>query len=467
MISRPANALALDRILPNSLEAEMATLGSMMLDPQAADRVMEKLADPAMFYYAAHQQIYGELCAMMDATKAVDMVTLTQRLQDKGRLDEIGGAAYLADLVSRVPTTANVDHYIGIVRDKHILRMLIAAAHDTVSQAFERQEDVEQILAETMLKVQVMAEGSTDGGFVKVEELVKETMRVIEQMMQNRGALTGLATGFRDFDRLTGGLHGGEMCIIAARPSTGKTSLAMNIAEYVSIDLNIPVGVFSLEMSKEELTKRMVSCRARVNLKSISEGFSSERDFPKLTTAASELMKAPLYIDDTASLTLAKMRARARRLKKSKDIQLLVVDYLQLMKCPGKQSDSNRQVEVSNIAEGVKAILKELKIPGIIVAQLNRKPDEREGGRPKLSDLRESGSIEQAADIVGLLVRPEMNTDDPEKKAAERGRATLIIAKNRNGPTGDAELTFLHEYTRFEQAARVSDSDVPQGYDQQ
>ena len=458
------SALALERVLPNSVEAEMAVLGAMLLDPDAVDKVMEKLTDPDMFYYAAHQVIYKEICAMADEIRSVDIVVLTGRLQDKGHLDEIGGAAYLADLLSRVPTTANVDFYIQGVLNKHMLRQMIALAHETMSQSFDKQDDVEQILADTMQRVQVLAEGQADGGFVEIGELVKEAMRQIEQMMANKGALTGISTGFRELDRLTGGLHGGEMFIIAARPSTGKTSLAMNIAENVSIDQNVPVGVFSLEMSKEELTKRLVSSRARVNLKSMSEGFVVGRDFPKLTTAAAELMRAPLYIDDTAGLSLAKMKARAHRLKKSKNIQLMVVDYLQLMKAPGKQSDANRQVEVSNIAEGVKAILKELKIPGIIVAQLNRKPDEREGGRPKLSDLRESGAIEQAADIVGLLVRPEMNIDDPEKKEVEKGKAILIIAKQRNGPTGDVPLTFLHEYTRFENIARMENGDIPDGY---
>ncbi|MEI8315698.1 MAG: replicative DNA helicase [Verrucomicrobiota bacterium] len=456
--SRPA--LALERILPNSLEAEMAVLGAMLLSPEeAAAQAREHLGE-GDFYYATHQVIFRELAVMQDTLRAVDMVTLTQRLQDKGVLDEIGGAAYLADLVSRVPTTANVEHYIGIVSEKHLLRKLINAAHDIMTRAFDRQDDVTAWIDEVEQQIFNINADKTATGPRPVNEFVKQAMENLEKLFDQRGAVSGLATGFRDLDKLTSGLHGGNVFIIAARPSMGKTSLAMNIAENVAIDQNIPVGVFSLEMSSDELVKRMLCSRARVNMQKISGGFMSERDFPKLTTAASELMKAPLYIDDTAGLSINQVRARARRLRQQYKIQLLVIDYLQLMKAPSKRADMSRQVEVADISSGIKALAKELNIPVIILSQLNRQPETREG-KPRMADLRESGSLEQDADIVGLLVRPEVYEDDAESREKLKGQATLIIAKQRSGPTGSVNLSFISEYTRFEDAARISNEDLP------
>ena len=456
--SRPA--LALERILPNSLEAEMAVLGAMLLSPEeAAAQVREHLAEDD-FYYAAHQVIFRELAGMQDGLRAVDMVTLTQRLQDKGVLDEIGGAAYLADLVSRVPTTANVEHYINIVWEKHLLRKLINAAHDIMTRAFDRQDDVTAWIDEVEQQIFNINADKTTTGARPVNEFVKQAMQDIEKLFDQRGAVAGLATGFRDLDKLTSGLHGGNVFIIAARPSMGKTSLAMNIAENVAIDQNIPVGVFSLEMSSDELVKRMLCSRARVNLRAVRDGFMSERDFPKLTTAASELMKSPLYIDDTAGLAINQVRARARRLRQQYKIQLLVIDYLQLMKAPSRRADQSRQVEVADISSGIKALAKELNIPIIILSQLNRQPETREG-KPRLADLRESGSLEQDADVVGLLVRPEIYEEDAESREKLKGQATLHIAKQRSGPTGNVNLSFLSEYTRFEDAARISNEDLP------
>ena len=455
-------ALALERILPNSLEAEVAVLGAMLLSPEeAAAQVREHLAEDD-FYYAAHQVIFREVAGMQDTLRAVDMVTLTQRLQDKGILDEIGGAAYLADLVARVPTTANVEHYIGIVSEKHLLRKLINAAHDIMTRAFDRQDDVTAWIDEVEQQIFNINAEKTATGARPVNEFVKQAMENIEKLIDQRGAVAGLATGFRDLDKLTSGLHGGNVFIIAARPSMGKTSLAMNIAENVAINQNIPVGVFSLEMSSDELVKRMLCSRARVNMQKISAGFMSERDFPKLTAAASELMKAPLYIDDTAGLAINQVRARARRLRQQYKIQLLVIDYLQLMKAPSRRAEQSRQVEVADISAGIKALAKELNIPIIILSQLNRQPETREG-KPRMADLRESGSLEQDADIVGLLVRPEVYEDDAESREKIKGQATLIIAKQRSGPTGSVNLSFISDYTRFEDAARISDEDYPGG----
>ncbi len=459
--SRAASTLVLDRVLPNSIDAEMAVLGAMLLSPaEAGSEVRERLSENH-FYYAAHQVIFREIAVLQDAMQAIDLVTLTQRLQDKNQLEEVGGPAYLSDLVTRVPTTANVEHYIDIVWEKHLLRQLIGAAHDVIARSFEQQDDVKTWIDEVEQQIfDITAEKSATGAR-PVRDLIKDAMASIEKLYDQRGAVTGVPTGFRDLDRMTSGLHGGQMIVIAARPSMGKTALAMNIAENCAIDHNIPVGVFSLEMSSEELVKRMLCSRAKVNLRAIREGFLHEKDFHPLTTAASLLMKSPLYIDDSAGLSINQVRARARRMKQQHDIQLLVIDYMQLMRAPSRRADLSRQVEIADISAGIKALSKELKIPIIVLSQLNRQPEQREGGRPKLADLRESGAIEQDADVVGLLVRPEVYAEEEGDRAAEKGKAVLFIAKQRNGPTGDVHLTFLSEYTRFEDQARVSEEDIP------
>ncbi len=454
-------ALAIERMLPNSLEAEIAVLGAMLVSPQEIGSLVRERLTDEHFYHAKHQAIFREMCGMQDKLHTVDLVTLTQRLADKNLLEEIGGGAYLSQLMMSVPTTAHTEHYVEILTDKYLLRRLIGTATDIVGRAFEDQEDVREWLAEVEQQVfDISAEKAATGARV-VKDLIKDAMASIEKLYDNRGALSGLATGFRDLDRITSGLHPANMIVIAARPSMGKTSLAMNIAENVAIDQGKAVGVFSLEMSAEELVKRMLCSRAKVNLRSVSDGFLGEKDFHPLTAAASQLMKAPLYIDDVAGLTIQQVRARARRMKLQYGIQLVVIDYLQLMRAPSRRADLSRQVEISDISSGIKGLAKELQIPVIVLSQLNRQPEQREGGKPKLSDLRESGAIEQDADVVGLLVRPEVYADEGDERAAERGKATLIIAKQRNGPTGEVPLTFLHEYTKFEDAARVEAGDVP------
>jgi replicative DNA helicase len=455
--------VVLDRVLPNSLDAEIAVLGAMLISPQdAAPLVRERLTEQH-FYYGPHQVLYRELAAMQDSMQAVDMITLSQRLSDKNLLEEVGGQVYLMDLVTRVPTAAHVEHYLQIVQEKYLLRQLIAAGSDIIAQAFEQQDDVEAWVNEVEQQIFKITEERAVSGPKPIRDLIKDAFASIEKLYDQRGALSGLPTGFRDFDRLTSGLHEGEMIVIAARPSMGKTALAMNIAEHVAIDHNIPVGVFSLEMSNQELVKRMLCSRAHVNLRAVVSGFLGDRDFTPLTTAAAQLMKAPIYIDDTAGLTIHQVRARARRMKTQYDIKLIVIDYLQLMRSPSRRADQSRQVEISDISAGVKAMAKELQVPVIVLSQLNRQPDTRTDGRPKLSDLRESGAIEQDADVVGLLVRSEVYAEDKEQKAAKEGEATLIIAKQRNGPTGDVELTFRKEYTCFVDRARVDESDMPSG----
>jgi len=459
--SKSPSIVVLDRVLPNSLDAEMAVLGAMLLSPaEAGSEVRERLSDQH-FYYAAHQVIFREIAGMQDAMQAIDSVTLQQRLHDKNQLEEIGGPAYLSDLVTRVPTTANVERYIDIVWEKCLLRQLIGAAHDVMARAFEQQDDVKGWIDEVEQQIfKITAERSTD--LIKpAKPLVMDAMSSIERIFEKRGEVMGLATGFRDLDKLTSGLHDGNMFIIAGRPSMGKTALAMNIAENVAVDRNTPVGVFSLEMSGQELVIRMLCSRASVNLRALHDGFPKDPDHHRLTAVASKLMKAPLYIDDSAGLTVNQVRARARRMKQQYGIRLLIIDYMQLMRAPSRRAETSRQAEVADISAGVKALAKELKIPIIVLSQLNRQPESRDEGKPRLADLRESGAIEQDADVVGLLLRPELYEEDKEQKEAEKGKATLIIAKQRNGPTGNIDLTFIGDYARFEDRARVEEGDIP------
>ncbi|MCG3149336.1 MAG: Replicative DNA helicase [Verrucomicrobiae bacterium] len=461
--ARGVSGLALDRILPNSQDAEMAVLGAILLSPVEVGAQVRERLDESHFYYATHQVIFREIAGLQDSMAAVDAVTLSQRLQNKGLLDEIGGPAFLADLYNHVPTTANVEHYIDIVWEKHLLRKLINAAHDIISRSFNEQDEVKTWIDEVEQQIFSINSEKSASGAKPTRVLVHEAMTSIEKMFENRGTITGLSTGFRDLDKLTTGLHPGSMFVIAARPSMGKTALAMNIAESVAIDQGRPVGVFSLEMSSEELVKRMLCSRGAVNLRALSDGYPKEQDHSRLTTAASELVKAPMYIDDTPGLAINQLRARARRMHSQFHIELIVIDYMQLMRAPSRRAESSRQVEVADISAGVKALAKELKIPVIVLSQLNRQPEARDEGKPRLSDLRESGSIEQDADIVGLLVRPEVYEDDLEARDQLKGKATLVIAKQRNGPTGDVPLTFRHEFTRFEDAARITDEDLPGG----
>jgi len=296
-----------------------------------------------------------------------------------------------------------------------------------------------------------------------IKELVKKAINTIEDFHQRQGMLTGIGTGFTDFDKMTTGLHGGEMIVIAARPSVGKTSLAMNIAEHVAIEQGLPVGVFSLEMTSESLVLRMLCSRSRVNLRNVREGFLAERDFPKLTGAAGKLAKAPLFIDDSSALSILQLRAKARRMSQQFGIKLFVVDYLQLLHSTARRAE-NRQQEIADISNGIKSLAKELNVPVIVLSQLNREIEREKGRPPRLSDLRESGAIEQDADVVGLLYKPKQGSDDEDGGGGPEEDATpvnLLIAKQRNGPTGDVCLTFLKSYTRFESAAKVSDEDVP------
>src|SRR6476646_5239888 len=452
--SPTGSAQDIHRAPPHSVEAEQGVLGSMLISPRdAIAEVVEKINEE-YFYVPAHQTIYGVLVDLWNVGQAIDLITFTQVLRDRNLLETVGGAAAVTSLFTFVPTAANVSYYLEIVRDKYILREIIAACTESVRRSFEEQDEVHNLLDEVEQKIFSVGEDRFKGQVLTMKDQVMEAIEAIEQLYERRGGITGIATGFAELDRMTNGLHESEMIVIAARPSMGKTALAMNITEHVAINAKLPVAVFSLEMSSQQLVQRLLCSRARVNLQKVRDGFLAERDFPSLTAAASKLAEAQIVIDDSAGLSILELRAKARRLKAQKDIQLIVVDYLQLLRSTTRRAQDNRQLEISEISAGLKGIAKELKIPVIVVAQLNRQPEQRTGGKPRLSDLRESGSIEQDADLVGLLVRPEMYEEDEEARHEKAGEAELIIAKQRNGPVGEIPLTFLKEYTRFETRAR-------------
>jgi replicative DNA helicase len=442
------------RTPPHSLEAEQGVLGSMLISPRDIIAECIEKINEQYFYVPAHQTIYAVLVDLWNGGQAIDLITFTQILRDRNLLDVVGGASAVTSLFTFVPTAANVGYYLEIVREKYILREIIAACTESVRRSYEEQDEVNELLDEVEQRIFAVGEDRFKGQMVAMKDQVMEAIETIEKLYENRGGITGISTGFIELDRMTNGLHPSEMIVIAARPSMGKTALAMNIAEHVAINSKLPVAVFSLEMSSQQLVQRLLCSRARVNLQKVREGFLADRDFPSLTAAASKLAEAKIYIDDSAGLSILELRAKARRLKAQQDVQLVIVDYLQLLRSTSRRAQDNRQLEISEISAGLKALAKELKIPVIVVAQLNRQPEARTGGKPRLSDLRESGSIEQDADLVGLLVRPEIYEEDEEARAEKSGEAELIIAKQRNGPIGEIPLTFLKEFTRFEDRAR-------------
>lgn len=468
--AKPAHGDArtgIDRLPPHANEAEQGVLGCALLSPnECIGECIEKLKDDGRlaFYDLRHQTIYESLATMFNARQAIDLITVQQHLKDRQLLDQIGGIAYLSQLQDAVPSAANLSYYLEIVREKYLLRKLITTCTGVVGKVYDYEGEVEALLDEVEKEVLRVNESRVQSGVLPINALVSEAITTIENYFSRQGQLGGLATGFADLDKMTDGLHGGEMIIIAARPSMGKTSLAMNIAEHVALELKLPVGVFSLEMSASSLILRMMCSLARVNLRSIREGFMNEADFPKLTSAAGRLSAAQLFIDDTAGLSILQLRARARRLAQQHGIKLFVIDYLQLLNSTAARAKENRQQEIADISSGIKALAKELKVPVIVLSQLNRELEKDKSRKPRLSDLRESGSIEQDADLVGLLYKPDAGEDEDGTPVESDGvPVNFLIAKQRNGPTGDVQLTFLKPYTRFESAAKFSDADLPEG----
>jgi replicative DNA helicase len=455
-----------DRLPPHSIEAERGVLGCVLLSPGDCLGVcIEKFkSGPELFYDLRHRHIYELLVEMYDHREAIDLLTVQQRLKDRNQLEAVGGLVYLSGLPDAVPSAANLSYYADIIREKHLLRRMIQTCTEVVGQVYEYEGEVDALLDEVERDVLRISEERVEEQTTTIKELVKNAISTIENFHQRQGMLTGLATGFPDLDKMTSGLHGGEMIVIAARPSMGKTSLAMNIAEHIALEERLPVGVFSLEMTAESLVLRMLCSRSRVNLRNIRDGFLAERDFPKLTGSAGKLAGAPLFIDDTAGLSILQLRAKARRMTQQYGIKLFVIDYLQLLHSTSRRAE-NRQQEIADISNGIKALAKELKVPMIVLSQLNRELEKDKNRKPRLSDLRESGAIEQDADLVALLYKPSSgDEDDSDKSGLEQDAVpvNLLIAKQRNGPTGDVALTFLKAYTRFESAAKVSADDLPE-----
>src|SRR5271169_3722688 len=437
----PSDSIKLDRLPPHDIECEMGVLCCALLSPnECLGECIEKLKDNGAeyFYDLRHQTIYEMLAEMFNTRQAIDVVTVQARLKDKQLLEQIGGIAYLSQLQDSVPSAANLSYYLEIVREKFLLRKMIQTCTEVVGRVYDYEGEVDALLDEVERDILRISESRVQTQTTTIKDLVKKAITTIEDFHQRQGMLTGVGTGFTDLDKMTSGLHGGEMVVIAARPSMGKTSLAMNIAEHVAIEQRLPVGVFSLEMTADSLVLRMLCSRSRVNLRNVRGGFLAERDFPKLTGAAGKLPNAPLFIDDSAGLSILQMRAEARRMAQQYGIKLCVVDYLQLLHSTARRAE-NRQQEIADISSGIKSLAKELNVPVVVLSQLNREVEREKGRPPRLSDLRESGAIEQDADLVGLLYRPTRGEDEDSSvdQSNEAMPVNLLIAKQRNGPAGE------------------------------
>jgi len=449
----PELAARSDRIPPQNLEAEISVLGAVLQDPGALLKAMEVLR-PEDFYKEAHRKIFRGCVDLFERNEPVDLVTLANELMRRKQLDEVGGASQLSALVDAVPTAANVAYHARVVKDKAVLNALIEKATAVVSKAYADSEDTDQLLDWAEQQIFEISQDKISRTFAPVKSILKGTFQLIEKLYDRKSHVTGVPTGFADFDRLTSGLQAAELIVVAGRPSMGKTSFCLNVAQQAAIRESIAVAIFSLEMSKEQLVQRMLCSEASVDSHRLRTGYLSDTDWPKLTTAAGRLSEAPIYIDDTPGISLLEMRAKARRLKAERGLGLVIIDYLQLVS--GRARAENRQQEISEISRGLKAMAKDLNVPVVALSQLSRAVESRDPPRPQLSDLRESGAIEQDADVVTFLYRPAFyrkrkgeETDEPEDNTTE-----IIIGKQRNGPTDTVYLTFLREYTRFESQER-------------
>jgi replicative DNA helicase len=444
----PSTETSREKLPPQNLEAEVAVLGSMLIEEEAISQAIEVLTVDH-FYKDEHKKIFQGMINLFNENKAIDLVTLTERLNHDGALNDAGGPSYLAYLTTAVPTAANVMYYARIVKEKFIVRHLISNATQIVTDCYDVTEDVEGLLDRAEKAIFDIASKKFSGGVVPIKEIVRNQIEIIDRLYQRKEHVTGIPTGYHAFDSLTAGLQPSDLIILAARPSMGKSALMTCIAEHVGMIAKQPVAIFSLEMSKEQLIQRMLCSRARVDAHKVRTGFLAQADWPALTSAAAKLSEAPIYIDDTAGLSVIELKAKARRLKSQFGIKIIFVDYLQLMQA--SQAGESRQQEISEISRSLKGLARELNVPVIAVSQLSRAVESRTDHRPQLSDLRESGAIEQDADVVVLILREEYYNPTEEN----RGKAEVIIAKQRNGPVDSVFLSFVREYTRFENAELV------------
>ncbi len=438
---------AADRPLPHNLEAERAVLGAVLLDAEAIHRAVEFIKDTD-FFRDAHRRIFAKMLELAESRQAIDFITIKDELGRSGDLDQVGGPAYIASLVDGLPRGVNVADYARIVKEKSSLRSLIQSANRVLTSAYQAEDDAGAIIDEAEREIFAIAEGAIHQGFVSMRELANASFAVVEQAHSRKQLVTGVPTGFLELDEMLAGLQPSDLIIVAARPSMGKTSLVLNIAQHVGTKTNMTVGFFSLEMSKEQLFLRMLTSEAGIDAHRLRTGFLGERDFPKLTHAMEVLGGARIFIDDSASIGVLEMRAKARRLKAEHGLDLIIIDYIQLMQ--GRGRFENRVTELASISRGLKGLAKELSVPVVVLSQLSRAPEQRPNKRPQLSDLRESGALEQDADVVVMIFREDMY----EATEENQGVAELIVAKQRNGPTGTARLAFIREFTRFENLER-------------
>src|SRR5246127_3766081 len=437
----------LEKPLPNNLEAERSVLGAILLDNHALNAAIETLR-PEDFFLDQHRRVFTHMIALGESQQAIDLVTLTDELHSKGELESSGGAPYLASLADGMPRVSNVEHYARIVREKALLRNLIHATHNIQQRALEGEEGADTILDNAESSIFALAEDRVKAGLIPIKDIVRDNFERLEKIFREGKSITGVSTGYAELDKLLSGLQNSELLILAARPSQGKTALALNLAENIAIRAGRPVAVFSLEMSKESLLQRLVASVAQVDAHKFRTGHLNREDWRRMTEALGQISSVPLWIDDAGSTSVLEIGAKARRLKRDKGLSLVVVDYLQLI--TGRGRFNNRQEEVSSISRGLKGLAKELQIPVLVLSQLTRAPEREERG-PQLSDLRESGAIEQDADVVMFIYRPHWSKFDASPE--ERDQAEIQVAKQRNGPTDKVRFVFRSRLTRFEEAA--------------
>ena len=440
------SAEELQKVPPQQIEAEQSLLGGILIESQGLPAALEVLRGEE-FYRDAHRTVFQAFQELFQRTEPIDLITTTEYLTEKNRLDKVGGATYLASLTEMVPSAANVAAYARIIHDKALLRKLIQTANEITALCYGGGKNVEEILDQTEAAIFAVTESRIRTSYSPLKDIVKKSIENIERFQEYREMVTGVASHYTDLDKLTAGFQPSDLIIIAARPSMGKTALALSIARNVAMVGGIPVGVFSLEMSKEQLAMRLLCAEARVDSHKIRTGFLSQQECVKMLNAAGKFMDTPMYIDDTPAISVLELRAKARRMKADRGLGLVVVDYLQLMQ--GRQGVERREQEISDISRSLKGLAKELNVPVIALSQLNRKVEERNQKRPLLSDLRESGAIEQDADVIAFIYRDEVyNRDSPDKGIAE-----IEISKHRNGPIGRVKLKYIDTYTRFENLA--------------
>lgn len=439
----------IDRVPPQNIEAEQAVLGAMMIDKEAISKATEILRD-GDFYRQDHRAVYQVIVGLFNKNQAVDMVTVTEALKKDGKLEDVGGIQFIAYLANAVPTAANISYHAKIVEEKSLLRQLIGVSTEIAGAGYEGTDDVNVLLDNAERLILSVSDRKIRRDFAPIKEVVMGAIDRIDELYNKKGGITGLATGFVDFDRLTSGLQPSDLILIAARPSMGKTALVLNIAEHVAIREKKAVAMFSLEMSKEQLVQRMLCSEASIDSSRLRIGELEDKDWHQLIAAADSLSQAEIFIDDTPGISVMEMRAKARRLKVEHDLQLVVIDYLQLMQGSGKKNSENRQQELSDISRSLKALARELNVPIIALSQLSRSVESRQIKKPMLSDLRESGALEQDADMVAFLYRE----DYYDKETENKNITELIIAKHRNGPVDTVRLFFHKQFTRFANLAK-------------